>query len=372
VRVGLVCPYSLAAHGGVQNHVLGLADALRERGHEARVLAPGDPGEETPTHVTTIGRAIPVPYNGSVARVSFGPLVARRVRRWLESGRFDVVHIHEPATPSVSVLALWATTSPVVATYHTAQERPRALELSAATFLRPGLAKVLAHVAVSEAAGRTMARYLDVTPVVIPNGVDTALYRAGPPASRSGAGPTLAFVGRVDEPRKGFDVLLRALPAIVDRHPAARLEVVGEASAAALAGVPGPLRRRVRLLGPVTDVEKAALLARADLVVAPNTHGESFGIVLVEAMAAGSPLVASDLPAFRDLLRDGEVGALFRTGDADDLARQALRLLADPVARLGLADAARRTSACYDWAAVAPRLLGVYDAVRQPPRRAAG
>jgi phosphatidylinositol alpha-mannosyltransferase len=361
MRVGLVCPYSLDVHGGVQSHVRELAGALLALGHDARVLAPGEQTADLPAHVTTTGRAVPMRYNGSVARVSFGPLVAGRVRRWLADGRFDVVHVHEPATPSVSVLALWAARAPLVATFHTASERTRTLETSAATFLRAGLAKLDAHVAVSEEAERTMARYLDADPLVIPNGVDTSRFTAG---GRRSGGPTVAFVGRVDEPRKGFDVLLRAWPAVVDRHPGARLLVVGAgARPATLRPLPAHAAERVELLGALDDEGKARVLGQTDVVVAPNTHGESFGIVLVEAMAAGAAVVASDLPAFRRVLGDGSHGVLFPTGDPTALAGAVAGLLGDPPRAAAMGGRARCAAAAYDWTAVAPRVAAVYAAV---------
>jgi phosphatidyl-myo-inositol alpha-mannosyltransferase len=358
MRVGLVCPYSFDVHGGVQSHVRELAAALRALGHDASVLGPGEQAGALPDYVTTTGRTVPMPYNGSVARVSFGPLVAGRVRRWLAEGRFDVVHIHEPATPSVSVLALWAAQVPLVATFHTASERTWTLETSAATFLRAGLAKLDAHVAVSQEAERTMARYLDVEPVVIPNGVDTRRFAAG---ARSAGPPTVAFVGRVDEPRKGFEVLLRSWRRVVARHPGARLLVVGAgARPARLRSLPPEVVSSVDLLGPLDDTAKAAVLARADVVVAPNTHGESFGIVLVEAMAAGAAVVASDLPAFRRVLGDGRHGVLFPTGDAPALARAVCGLLDDPSRSVALGESARGAASAYDWSAVTPRVADVY------------
>ncbi len=370
MRVGLVCPYSFDVHGGVQSHVRDLAAALQGLGHDAAVLAPGEQSADLPGYVTTTGRTVAMPYNGSVARVSFGPLVAGRVRRWLVDGRFDLVHIHEPATPSVSVLALWAARSPLVATFHTASRRTRTLETSAATFLRAGLAKLDAHVAVSEEAALTMGRYLDAEPVLIPNGVDTGRFPA--PRRRPGP-PTVVFVGRVDEPRKGFDVLLRSWPAVVAHHPRARLLVVGAgARPASLRSLPPGVTRTVELLGPLDDAAKAGILAEADVLVAPNIHGESFGIVLVEAMAAGAAVVASDLPAFRRVLEDGSCGVLFPTGDAHALALATARLLADPTRSARLAERGRRAAAAYDWSAVAPRVVQVYVDVVRDRRDAAG
>jgi phosphatidyl-myo-inositol alpha-mannosyltransferase len=371
MRVGIVCPYSFDVHGGVQNHVRDLAEALLGLGHDVAVLAPGERTGRLPAYVTTTGRSLAMPYNGSVARVAFGPLVAGRVRRWLAEGRFDVLHIHEPATPSVSVLALWAATCPVVATFHTAQERSRALETSAATFLRSGLGKIGGHIAVSEEARATMGRYLAVDPVVIPNGVDTGRFAL--PRGRTD-GPVLAFVGRLDEPRKGFQLLLDALPAVVDRHPGVRLVVVGHGGRRRmLRGLPAEVAARVELRGRLPDEEKATVLAEADVVVAPNTHGESFGIVLVEAMAAGAAVVASDLPAFLGVLEGGRLGALFAAGDATELAGTVNDLLDDPARRRRIARRASQAVAGYDWASVAPRVADVYAAVvAEELRTAAG
>jgi phosphatidylinositol alpha-mannosyltransferase len=265
------------------------------------------------------------------------------------------------------VLALWAARPPVVATFHTAQERGWALGTSAATVLRPGLRKIAAHVAVSEAAGRTLARYLSVDPVVVPNGIDRRAFAAPDgrsprriPAPGTERAPALLFVGRLDEPRKGLRVLLDALPAVLRRHPGARLTVVGPGTPP---GLPRELADRVRFVGSVDDRAKAALLRAADVLVAPNTGGESFGIVLAEAMASGTAVVASDLPPFRAVLEQGRCGWLFRTGDPRALAAVVLRLLSEPELRRDVADRALTASAVYDWASVATRVEQVYDGV---------
>ncbi len=341
MRVGLVCPYSLDVPGGVQNHVLGLAGALRRHGHEVSVLAPGEPRGE---HVVSVGRAVPLPYKGAVGRVAFGPGTAARVARWLGEGDFDVVHVHEPLTPSASLLAVRAADVPVVATFHTAQDRPRALAASA-NLLRPWLGRIDAHIAVSETAARTVRRYLPVRPDVIPNGLDVLGYDG----ERTRDGRTVLFLGRIDERRKGLHQLLAAWPAIQSRCPAARLLVAG------------PGRRpvgqpKVEFLGELAEPDKRAALRSADLVVAPNTHGESFGLVLVEAMAAGTTVLAHDLPAFRDVLGAGAFGTVY----TDDLAEQAVTLLEDQPRRERLAAMARAEVRRYDWEAVAPSVEGVY------------
>lgn len=361
MKVGLVCPYSLDVPGGVQNHVRDLAEVLLARGHEVSVLAPSEADGDLPGYVVSAGGAVPVPYNGSVARLSFGPVVAARARRWLRQG-FDVVHVHEPATPSVSLLTLAATDGePVVATFHTAQVRSRAMSASAG-LLRPWLEKVTARIAVSEYARDTLVQHLGGEPVVIPNGVYVDRFAEAEPRPEWRGDPTLAFVGRIDEPRKGLDVLLRALPALRERHPGLRVLVVGGGDLEAVRGNPG-WSDAVTLLGRVDDVAKAAALKTADLYVAPNTGGESFGIVLVEAMAAGTPVLASDLGAFARVLEGGRAGALFPVGDSDALAGEAARLLADEERRTALVRAASSAVRAYDWERVATRIVEVYETV---------
>ncbi len=365
MRVGLVCPYSLDVPGGVQNHVRDLAVALLERGHEVGVLAPGDPANDFPDYVEVLGKAVAVPYNGSVARLAFGPRVAARTSRWLREGGFDVIHVHEPVTPSVSLLALWACEQPVVATFHTAHLRSRTMS-SVATLLRPSLEKITARIAVSEAARSTLVHHLGGEPVVIPNGLFCATFHdAEVRPEWSHPGPVLAFLGRIDEPRKGLVVLLAAMPAVLEQFPDVRLLVAGpgDVPPSVLNALPPATRDRVNFLGQLSDLDRAQLLRSATVYVAPQTGGESFGIVLAEAMAAATPVVASDLPAFRAVLGDGRLGRLFATGDADGLGRAICQVLDDPggsaEVSLRAADVVRR----YDWSVVADDVLAVYETI---------
>jgi phosphatidylinositol alpha-mannosyltransferase len=364
MRIGLVCPYSLDVPGGVQNHVKDLAEALIGLGHDVSVLAPSEQGTDLPSYVVPAGGAVPVPYNGSVARVSFGPVVAGRVRRWLRDGAFDVIHLHEPASPSLSLLALWSADCPVVATFHTSNVRSRAMSASAA-ILRPSLEKITARIAVSEYARSTLVQHIGGEPVVIPNGVYVDRYATAPVRDDwRGTGPTVAFVGRIDEPRKGLQLLLDAFPGIAEACPGTRLLVVGGGDvAAARRRVPEPLGDDVLFLGRTTDAEKASVLRTADLYVAPNTGGESFGIVLIEAMAAGAAVLASDLPAFDRVLGGGRYGTSFHNGDAADLRAHAVRLLGDAAERQALSKAADEVVRRYDWSAVAARIVQVYETV---------
>lgn len=359
LRIGLVCPYSFEAPGGVQNHVVGLARHLSEHGHRPSVLAPGtsDPtggsGGPDGVDVTSAGAAVPVRYNGSVARVNFGPLSAARVRRWLRSGSFDLVHIHEPITPSIALLALWAAETPVVATFHTATPRSRSMQLAGGV-LRAAVEKIDAGIAVSESARDVVVRHLGRDAVIIPNGVRLADFRSAPRPRR--ARPRLVFLGRLDEPRKGLDLLLAALPAVRASCGEVEVLVAGQGNVA--------LPEGCRALGTVGEREKADLLASADVFVAPHRARESFGIVLLEAMASGAPVVASDLPAFADLLGRGPggrpLGELFRNDDSADLARAVVRVLGEPdPVRLA---AARHRAQRYDWSRVGAEVLAVYRA----------
>lgn len=362
MRIGLVCPYALGVPGGVQAHVLGLAAALRARGHTALVLAPAD--GPVPPHVTPAGRTLGLPYNGSVARVAFGPVAYGRVRRWLAVHRFDVLHLHEPTAVSVSALALLLADGPIVATFHTATERSRALATLSGV-ARPLLEKVTARIAVSASARRVQMEHLGGDAVEIPNGIDVAAFAAAADGVRPDRA-SVAFVGRYDEPRKGMAVLLDALRRL-DR-PGLRLTVVGPGDAVALRRAAGPLPADI--LGPVDDVTKATALASATVFCAPHTGGESFGMVVAEAMAAGTPVVASDLDAFRAVL--GGAAAFVPPGDPGALARGLGAVLDDPRHRAALAAAGRIRVAAYDWSVVAAAVERVYRAaVAADPRRLA-
>ncbi len=367
MRIGLVCPYSLDVLGGVQVHVRDLAEHLIGQGHTVSVLAPADDDTPVASYVTPAGRAVPVKYNGSVARLTFGPVSAARVRRWLAEGDFDVVHLHEPVTPSLSVLALWLSDAPVVATFHTSTPRSRAMQ-AVQPMLRPSLEKIVARIAVSEDARRTVVEHLGGDAVVIPNGVYVDRFAAADPRAEwqgTAAAPTVAVIGRIDEPRKGFDVVTAALPQVQEAVPGVRVLAMGRGDGeAALGGLAPSVRSAVELLGALPDDDKAALLRSADVFVAPQTGGESFGIVLLEAMSAGAPMVASDLGAFRRVLDGGRLGELVPPGDADALARAVIGLLGDPDRRAELAEAGRHAVRRYDWSRVAAEVLEVYETVR--------
>ncbi|WP_052868151.1 glycosyltransferase family 4 protein [Streptomyces niger] len=362
MRIGIVCPYSWDVPGGVQFHIRDLAEHLIRLGHEVSVLAPADDETPLPPYVVSAGRAVPVPYNGSVARLNFGFLSAARVRRWLHDGAFEVIHIHEPASPSLGLLACWAAQGPIVATFHTSNPRSRAM-IAAYPILQPALEKISARIAVSEYARRTLVEHLGGDAVVIPNGVDVDFFARAEP-KKEWQGRTIGFIGRIDEPRKGLPVLMKALPEILAEVPDARLLVAGRGDEKeAVADLPAELRSRVEFLGMVSDEDKARLLRSVDLYVAPNTGGESFGIILVEAMSAAAPVLASDLDAFAQVLDQGEAGELFTNEDAAALAASAVRLLRDPARLAELRDRGARHVRRFDWSTVGADILAVYETV---------
>lgn len=373
MKIGIVCPYSWDVPGGVQFHIRDLAEHLIRLGHEVSVLAPADDETPLPPYVVSAGRAVPVPYNGSVARLNFGFLSAARVRRWLSEGAFDVIHIHEPASPSLGLLTCWAAQGPIVATFHTSNPRSRAM-IAAYPILQPALEKISARIAVSEYARRTLVEHLGGDAVVIPNGVDVDFFARAEPrpewqsspeaGSAGGRGGTLGFIGRIDEPRKGLPVLMKALPKILAERPEARLLVAGRGDEdEAVESLPRELRDRVEFLGMISDEDKARLLRSVDVYVAPNTGGESFGIILVEAMSAGAPVLASDLDAFAQVLDQGAAGELFGNEDADALAAGAVQLLGDPVRREKLRAHGSSHVRRFDWATVGSDILSVYETV---------
>src|ERR1700677_2255578 len=365
MKIGMVCPYSWDVPGGVQQHIRDLAEALIDEGHEVSVISPADDYPPLPPYVVGAGRAVPVPYNGSVARLSFGFLSVSRVRRWLKEGGFDVLHVHEPGIPSLSLLACWAASGPIVATVHTAIPRSRVL-LVTYPVLRTALEKINGRIAVSEAARTTLVEHIGGDAVVIPNGVATRRYRkAEPLPGWPGPGGAIGFLGRMDEPRKGLLVLLKAFEILAPQRPNLRLLIAGGSGDAddQLHKVPEHLRDRMTVLGAVSDEDKVRMLHSVDVFCSPNTGGESFGIVTAEAMAPGVRIVARDIAAFRRVLRNGEPGRLSTPGNPADLARAAARLLDDPARRAALSNAALTAVAQYDWSVVARDVMSVYETV---------
>jgi len=363
VRICLVCPYRWEATGGVQTHVRQLADHLRTRGHDTLVLAPGRSPSPDP-HVAIVGRTVSVPFNRSVAQISPDPRTWPEVRRALLRFGPDVIHVHEPISPSTSMAATFSATVPVVATFHAGSERRLALRVAWPLLLLVWR-RLAVRIAVSEAAARFGGGPHPERIRIIPNGVDVDLFASATPADLGeGPGPTLLFVNRLD-PRKGFRVAIEAFARLAPDHPTLRLVVAGDGTErGAVGGLPPALRPRVRMLGAVPHDDLPPYHAAADVFVGPALGRESFGIVLVEAMAAGLPVVASDIDGWREVVRDGVDAILVPPGDPAALAEAVRSVLGDPALAARLAAAGRVRAETYRWDVVMERIEGAYrDAV---------
>lgn len=359
-RIGIVCPYGWDTPGGVQSHVRDLAEYLIRQGHYVSVLAPAIDEEDLPEYVTSAGRPIAIPYNGAVARVLFGPIAFARVRQWINTGSFDVLHLHEPAIPSISLLACWAAEGPMVGTFHAAAKRQK-VTFAVAPILEPVIEKLTARIAVSEAARETLTEHLETDAIVVPNGIYAARYRNGL-VEEKWAGHSIGFIGRFEEKRKGLEVLVGALPSVIAKFPDVKVFVAGPGDpAAVLEEIDPALHSRFTFLGRITEEEKANFLASVGLYVAPNTGGESFGIILAEALAGGASVLASDIPAFDSLLGHGEYGTLFKSENSQDLAEKILALFKDDDRRLAIAERGKAYAQSFDWEVVAEKIYDVYE-----------
>jgi len=359
-RIGIVCPYGWDTPGGVQSHVGDLAQYLIRQGHFVSVLAPAIDEDNLPDYVSSAGRPIAIPYNGAVARVLFGPIAFSRVRQWISNGNFDVLHLHEPAIPSISLLACWAAEGPMVGTFHAAAKRQK-VTFAVAPILEPVIEKLTARIAVSEAARETLTEHLETDAIVVPNGIYADLYRDGVIDQRW-TGNTLGFIGRFEEKRKGLDVLVAALPTIISQFPDLKVFVAGPGDAQeVLKEIEPHLHSRFEFLGRISESEKANFLASVGLYIAPNTGGESFGIILAEALAAGASVIASDIPAFDSLLGHGAYGTLFTSEDSHDLSQKVIALLGDVTGRKEIAGRGKSYAQEFNWDVVAEKIYDVYE-----------
>ena len=343
MRIAIVSPYDWTVPGGVNNHVRSLADELRRRGCDVDVLAPAARALSEAGFVG-LGGSVPVPYNGSVARIAFGPRALARVRRAVGRGRYDLLHVHEPLSPSVGLLAARAARVPVVATFHANLDRSLALSL-ARPVLRRTFDRLDARIAVSPSARDTWQRWFGGSMQVIPNGVGAEFFSKPEPLPGYRAGdPTVLFVGRL-EPRKGLVYLVRAFLRLKPSFPRLRLLVVGRGDPKqqekVMAMVPPRLRTDVLFAGSVPQDDLPSYFASADVFCAPSLGGESFGIVLAEAMAVGVPVVCSDIAGYRDLVRDDHEGLLVPPRDPEALAGAIGALLDNPARRAALAEVYR-------------------------------
>ena len=358
MRIALVCPYAWDAPGGVQVHVRQLARRLLGRGHDVTVLAPAfaAPTEE---FVRWVGRPVRLRFNRSVAPISPFPSSGRMVRAALSAFQPDVVHVHEPLVPGPAVAAVRAAAAPVVATFHAYADRA-ALFSMAAPLLRGMWRRLAVRVAVSEAAAEFVTRRFPGEAIrVIPNGVETGLFASAEPADLP-AGRRILFVNRLD-PRKGFRVLVRAFAHLADEVPDAVLIVAGDGPERDAVGtLPPDIRARVLMLGTVPHNGLPPYHAAAEVFCAPSVGRESFGIVLVEAMAAGLPVVAADIPGYREVVRDGIDGLLVPPSSPERTAEAVHNILDDPELAKRLAEAGRARAERFSWDAVVQQVEATY------------
>jgi len=360
LKIGIVCPYSWDTPGGVQNHIRDLSEFLIASGHDVSVLAPALDETKLPDYVVNAGKPISIPYNGAVARVLFGPVAFARVRQWISQGDFDLLHLHEPAIPSISLLACWAADGPMVGTFHAAAKRQKII-FAIGPILEPAIEKLSARIAVSEAARLTLTDHLDTDAVIIPNGIYADRYADGKPQVKW-SGNTIGFIGRFEEPRKGLSVLVDALPVISRFAPDVKVFVAGPGNPEeVIESIDPQLRQRFEFLGKISETEKADFMSSVAVYVAPNTGGESFGIILAEALAGGACVIASDIPAFDDLLGQGEFGALFESESSTALAKVVIDLLRDEKKRKDLSTRGKERAAMFDWTVVAQQIFSVYE-----------
>lgn len=359
MRVGLVCPYSLTVPGGVQGQVLALARALRGHGHEVRVLGPCD-GPPPDAGVTPLGKSIPFAANGSVAPIAPDPSCALRTFRVLRDEGFDVLHLHEPLVPGPCMYSAFVKPAPIVATFHAAG-------VSAAYRFGKVALKIVTRrldvrCAVSEDAVDLASRYFGGSYEAVFNGIEVDRFAKATPSARP-EGPVVLFMGRHEE-RKGLAVLLAAM----DRLPlGTTVWVGGEGPETELLRASVGDDQRVEWLGRVDDDEKAARLRAADVFCAPSLHGESFGIVLLEAMAAGTPVVASDLPGYAKVARQGREALLVPPGDAAALGDTISRVLHDSSLAASLVEGGRIRADELSMDRLAERYLEMYTRIAEDP-----
>jgi phosphatidyl-myo-inositol alpha-mannosyltransferase len=359
MRVVLACPYDWDAPGGVQVHIRGLAEALSSKGHDVAIVTPSSRPTAEPD-VLVVGRPVRIPYGGKVAPICASRASWRRVREALRVFEPDVVHVHEPFSPSTAMFAALSSPVPVAATFHAFHDRSRLLEI-AAPVLRRVARRIDGPIAVSEAAAGFVADIVPGDVDVIGNGVDVGRFagRSDRPAGIP-EGRIMLWASRLD-PQKGFRIAVRAFERLASRFDDLSFVVVGAgADAEAVDAVPRDVRDRIVMVGAVANRDLHPYHGIADVYVAPATGHESFGVILVEALAAGVPVVAADIPGYREVIRDDVDGLLVPPGDDRALAEGVARVLDDPALAERLAQAGRARAHAFSWDSVTPRIEAVY------------
>lgn len=371
MKIAIVSPYDWSYPGGVREHVRNLAAQFEQLGQDVRVLAPasGVKSRDIEEHVYKLGWTTPLPINGSLARISLNPSLGRKVRAVLQHERFDVVHIHEPLVPGLNLTVLRFSRAVNVGTFHAfappgMTSTPYLAYASAQPFLRPYFRRLGGRIAVSSAAYTFAAHYFPADYRVIPNGINLERFQRDVkprPEFRDGK-CNILFVGRFEK-RKGAKYLLRAIPLIRERHPETRFIFVGEGSLRA--GFQRFVERHgwndVVFTGYVSDEELPGYFASADVFCAPAIGGESMGIILLEAMAAGVPVVASNIEGYATVINHASNGLLTTPRDSQELAATVCQILQYDNLRHHLIEVGLKRSSDYAWPQVAGRVLDYYN-----------
>ena len=368
MKIALVSPYDYPYPGGVTQHISYLDKHFRELGHQVEIIAPcaGEAPERLADNVVvTTSRVISIPFAGSKARIPYSPAVYWRLKSALQGQHFDVVHAHEPLTLPVPLCALRHSQSVNVGTFHAYRDTHRIYQYGRRVF-QPFFDKLHGKIAVSEAARDTVARYFGGEFVIIPNGIDVERFggdHVSPLEHYTDGRPNILFVGRL-EPRKGFRYLIRAFPYVKEEFPQARLIVVGAYLKKDKARYLRYARRHrltgVKFVGHVSDEELPRYYRTCDVFCAPSIGFESFGIVLLEAMAAGKPIVACNIPGYRDLLNDEKEGLLAEPKNEKALAEAIVRVLKNPALQRRMGEQGRLKASQYSWREVALQVLDFY------------
>ena len=368
MKIALVTPYDYPFPGGVTEHIASLDRVFRRWGHEVWVLATSSKDEDELDHnvLRVAGGVFPFQASGSVARISLSPRAYNRVKAILREKAFDIVHLHEPLMPALPLAVLRHSRAVNVGTFHAYRETGHPGYIYGRHLLQPFFDRLNGRIAVSDAARDAVARYFPGPYRIIPNGIDYDRFsRDLPPVERYHDGrPTILFVGRLDK-RKGFEYLLEAFGRVRISIPNARLLVVGAYNKEDKEPYVLQARqdgfRGVHFVGYVPEAEKPRYFRSCDVFCAPSTGNESFGIVLLEAMASGRPVVASNIPGYRSVLTDGREGLLVERGDVSGLASALIRLLRDPDLRARMSAQGRETARCFAWERIAARVLDYYN-----------
>jgi phosphatidyl-myo-inositol alpha-mannosyltransferase len=372
MKIALVSPYDFAYPGGVTEHVSHLAEQFLARGHEVHIIAPSSDDETEPDAsvdmpMHRIGRVVSIPANGSVARITLSLRSYLQAKRLLQAEQFDLIHLHEPMMPALPLTVLRHSGATNVGTFHAFRNTPLAY-FYGKPILQPFFRKLHGHIAVSNAAREFVGEYFPSDYRIIPNGIDFPRFntRYPPLEELSDGRPTVLFVGRLEK-RKGLRFLLRAWPMVLKRQPEARLVVVGRGRPLEgykrFAARQGWAPNDVMFAGYVSAEDLPRYYQACDVFCAPNTGQESFGIVLLEAMAAGAPIVASDIPGYRDVITTGDEGILVERQNPGALADGLCRLLGSPELRASLRRTGQSKAREYDWPRVAASVLSYYDEV---------